>query len=1280
MDINNDIKKPFSFSTLTDSIISGYFLSGVLAALLVWIVGPFIDAVFLQEGSIFQQLTDPNASELYTRSVISTVILIMSFMGSVLLNRSRQAEERTEKSEKMLSDAQLIAKFGSWELDIPTMKTYWSDSLYEIFGFDRNNIQPSIKSFFKVVYPDDLGTLKKHIFTKNKVDSPTIVEFRIIKPNKSFCIVQSYATLECDENKIPLRLIGTVQDITESKKSKEKLLFDQFAIENAGEAIYWIGPDGHISYANNVATNHLGYSKEELKSMYVYEFNTEYPKEKWGEFWLELKEKKSLTLETFHKKKDGTVFSVEITGNYLEYSGNEFACAFVRDITERKLVEDTLRESEAKYRLLADNVTDVVWARDMDMNVTYISPSFEKISGFSVEERMAQTLEQSMTPSSVKTVRQIVEEAFAREREGTADPDRSITLQLDMYRKDGSIYTVETIVSFVRNDKGEATGIVGIHRDITERKRAENKIARFARIFEDSLNEIYLFDTESLKFVQVNTAAHQNLGYTKEELQKLTPVDIKPQFTLEEFAEMLAPLLKGEQEEIVFETVHQRKDKSIYDVEVHLQLLKHEHEMLFVAIILDITERKRTEEALRIKQFAVDHAAEPIYWVKEDGRIYYVNNAACQSLGYSQEKLLSMYVYEIDADSSPEAWSEFWEDKFWEKMKDTGSKVFEGRHKTKSGKIFPVEIHTNFFQYQNEEYVWAYVNDITERKRTEEELRKLSRAVEASSTSLIITDLDGNIEYVNPKFTEITGYTKKEVVGENPRLLRSGETPESIYDELWDTVASGGEWKGELRNRKKDGSLYWSRSSISGVKDAHGDITHYIAIQDDVTHEYELSEQLSYQASHDALTGLINRREFERRAERLFATIRQDQTEHALSFMDLDQFKVVNDTCGHTAGDELLRQLSILLQQKVRKRDTLARLGGDEFGILMEHCSLDHANRVATTLQRAVQDFQFVWEEHSFKIGVSIGLVAITEAIPNLTELLKEADAACYVAKDMGRNRIHVYHGEDTEMTRRHGEMQWVARLHRALNEDRFCLYAQPIVPLDSRTDKHYELLIRMKDEKGEIILPGAFLPAAERYNLITQLDHWVIGKSFELLKTHPAFVKQISFISINVSSQSLADESCLDFIITQMSESGIDGDKICFEITETAAISNLGTAIEFISTLKGIGCRFALDDFGSGFSSFGYLKNLPVDYLKIDGMFVKDIVDDQIDHAMVKSINEIGQVMGMQTIAEFVENDEIKGMLREIGVNYAQGYGIGSPLAFDELLGRSSNVSELKK
>jgi diguanylate cyclase (GGDEF)-like protein len=434
-------------------------------------------------------------------------------------------------------------------------------------------------------------------------------------------------------------------------------------------------------------------------------------------------------------------------------------------------------------------------------------------------------------------------------------------------------------------------------------------------------------------------------------------------------------------------------------------------------------------------------------------------------------------------------------------------------------------------------------------------------------------------------------------------------------------------------------------------------------------------EQLTFHANHDALTGLVNRHKFERRTKKLLSSVKEGQEEHALCFMDLDQFKVVNDSCGHVAGDELLRQLTTVLKSVIRKRDTLARLGGDEFGALMENCSLEDAHRVATSLQKAVQDYQFIWENHSFKVSASIGLVPITSSSGTITQLLSDADAACYIAKDSGRNRIHVYHPEDSEVATRHGEMQWVSRINRALQDDRFCLYAQTIESLDINNQKHrhYELLIRMLEEDDKTIPPGAFLPAAERYNMITKIDHWVIKHVFELLADNPEFLKQIDFCSINLSGESLSDPDMLNYIIEQLNETEIGGYKICFEITETAAISNLNKATEFISTLKGMGCRFALDDFGSGLSSFGYLKNLSVDYLKIDGMFVKDIAVDPIDHAMVKSINEIGSVMGMQTIAEFVENDVIKGMLKEIGVNYVQGYGIGKPQPLNDLLKKKS-------
>ncbi len=561
--------------------------------------------------------------------------------------------------------------------------------------------------------------------------------------------------------------------------------------------------------------------------------------------------------------------------------------------------------------------------------------------------------------------------------------------------------------------------------------------------------------------------------------------------------------------------------------------------------------------------------------------------------------------------------------------------------------------------------------DITHRKQAEEQLQVLTHTVEQSASVVLIVDGKNRIKYVNPKFSQVTGYSPEEVIGKSSQYLQSRETLIEHGKEMQYALSNGREWRGEVCNRKKNGDRYWAHIVISPIKDPNGEITYYLCMIEDITEAHQLTEQLSYEASHDSLTGLVNRREFEVRVQNLLDRNSDRRQHHAMCFMDLDQFKVVNDTCGHSAGDELLRQVSQHLTGKVRSNDTLARLGGDEFGMLMEYCSLENARKVAENLQESINKFQFKWEGRLFKIGVSIGLVAITDEDHNLTELFRNADAACYMAKDLGRSRIHVYTSEDRDLAQRHGEMEWVTRIYRALEENQLQLFAQSINPMVKAPGKqlHYELLIRMQSDEGDIIPPGSFLPAAERYNLIAMLDRWVINNSFCLLMEHGAFLSDIGLCSINLSGQSLTEDGFLDFIINKFDETGMRPEKICFEITETAAIANLSMASNFITALRSIGCSFALDDFGSGLSSFGYLKNLPVDYLKIDGMFVKDMVNNPIDRAMVKSINEIGQVMGMETIAEFVENDETIALLETIGVDYVQGYAFGRPAPLLDIL-----------
>ena len=425
--------------------------------------------------------------------------------------------------------------------------------------------------------------------------------------------------------------------------------------------------------------------------------------------------------------------------------------------------------------------------------------------------------------------------------------------------------------------------------------------------------------------------------------------------------------------------------------------------------------------------------------------------------------------------------------------------------------------------------------------------------------------------------------------------------------------------------------------------------------------------ELSHQANHDALTGLVNRRGFERLISQ---AMQNKQTEIAFCYLDLDQFKIINDTCGHIAGDELLRQISHLLKKHLRNHDILARLGGDEFGILMEHCNTCDAGKIAQKLIDKISQHRFIWEGKPYAISVSIGIAPITDKMQNTTELLRNADIACYTAKDAGRNCLRIYQAGKSDIDQVHGDMQWVTKINLALENNNFCLYAQEISPNVASVERglHYEVLLRMLGDNGEIIAPNAFLPAAERYHLVTKIDCWVIEHQFEYLSKHPDHLAMIKLCSINISGPSLTAPGFQQVVINSLNKYQIPANKICFEITETAAISNLSDANAFIDAMHKMGCRFALDDFGTGLSSFAYLKYLPVDFLKIDGVFVKGIVEDPIDYAMVKSIHEVACVMGKKTVAEFVENSDIQLKLKEIGVHYTQGYGIAKPCPIEEL------------
>ncbi len=538
---------------------------------------------------------------------------------------------------------------------------------------------------------------------------------------------------------------------------------------------------------------------------------------------------------------------------------------------------------------------------------------------------------------------------------------------------------------------------------------------------------------------------------------------------------------------------------------------------------------------------------------------------------------------------------------------------------------------------------------------------------------VITTDVEGAIAYMNPAAEAMTHWKAEHATGLPLaalfNLLDDNAQTEGLT--LIEHILSG-RLSGASEHSKLIQRLDGSTVSVTlvGAPIRHaGKVSGAVLVLHDMTQERQYIANLSGQATHDALTGLANRREFEYRLEQALHNLTRQVGRHALMFLDLDQFKLVNDTCGHAAGDELLRHICALLQSGLRENDTLARLGGDEFGILLENCSPEAAEKIAEGLRQTVQNLHFVWKGRPFVTTVSIGLVHIAQTPTTLEASLRAADMACYMAKEKGRNRVQVYHADDSELSLRFGEMAWVQRLHMALEENRFCLYAQEIAALGpgEHGGGHIEILLRLHDEAGRMILPDSFIPAAERYGLMTSLDRWVVENVFKIIRQCLNDSRQgpMAMCAINLSGTTIGDQAFLDFLRKQFAAYSIPPEMICFEITETSAISNLGSAIRFINELKSLGCYFSLDDFCAGMSSFAYLKHLPVDFLKIDGSFVKDMLDDPINRAMVEVINHIGHVMGKRTIAEFVETAQIEQALLEIGVDYAQGYVIERPQLF---------------
>ncbi len=1093
----------------------------------------------------------------------------------------------------------------------------------------------------------------------------------------------------------------------------------QAILDNVKDAIITVDEQGHIETFNPTGERIFGYSQAEILGRTLDFLMPELDPNGAREFLARLATKIDDTHvdlaahQAWGVAKDGTRTAVELAVSKANLSRGDGYVVCVRDVTERQVAEQLMRESEARYRTLVEHAPEVIVVFDVDQN-RFVDVNDNACRFFKLDrdtllssgpERISPPSQMDGTPS-FGIARGFINGALA----GAAPV-------FEWVHCDATGRSIPCEVRFVRLPSANRRLIRASITDITERKRADAIAAGERRVFEavaanaplssaleaiaeviervvpESFCAINLFDRERRtlcagvaprlprEFVVAMDDAPAGLRFgscaaAAELGRPVLTADIAadPYWECRREAASNAQLLAAWSMPIIASDGEVVGTVALFRRQLGLpgerdrDLLERMAQLAGIAI-----ERRRAEDALRNSEAKFrglfESVMEGVYQSTHDGRILAVNPAFVQMLGYeSAEEIYALPVTAL-------YWNPADRDSYVRRMENDGEvRDEEVLLRRKDGRMF-VAVDNSRVVRDKQGRVTGFegtIADITERKKAEVALFQAKERAQVTLQSIgdavITTDSQGRIDYMNPVAESLTGWENREaqtrlisevitVVDESTREISECPVTRCLRE---GQVLGLAEHTVLVNRRSKEIAI---QDSAAPIRDRDGNLIGAVMVFHDVSKERRLHRALYYQASHDALTGLINRREFENRLTAAVESVRQDgESRHALLYLDLDQFKLVNDTCGHPAGDQLLKQITGVLQTRVRAGDTLARLGGDEFGILLQNCEVDQAVRIAETLRQAIRDYRFTWQDGVLGVGVSIGIVEITKETPTVANVMSAADVACYSAKDLGRNRLHLYTPDN--VPERHREMHWVSKLTRACDEGRFDLFYQPIVPIRENTHdrEHFELMLRLRDDTGGLISPTVFIPAAERYNIMPAIDRWVVKTALDRVAHRTGSGIKPYTVAINLSGNSLNDEHFLEFLIAQLSGVNLTAGAICFEITETAAIANLGNVVYFMRELKARGCHFALDDFGSGLSSFMYLKTLPVDYLKIDGQFIESVTRDPVDRSMVEAISQIGKAMGIQTIAERVESQEVLTELGRLGVGFAQGFHIAAP------------------
>jgi diguanylate cyclase (GGDEF)-like protein/PAS domain S-box-containing protein len=940
-----------------------------------------------------------------------------------------------------------------------------------------------------------------------------------------------------------------------------------------------------------------------------------------------------------------------------------------QDVTELRRALEELQYNRERMRDLATAASDFFFETDAQLRITWVSENFEALTGADPTTLIDRDPEQG-APQGVPV------QSWNRYREmlQRRKPFRDFIHQ--RMHRDGHTLYISLNAHPMFDAYGEFAGFRACGSDVTERVHIENALReseeKYRTIVEADHDAVLVVDATDQRILDANGAAGRLYGLQPDDLMRTEAAALSgdPRQTrrfLERVHESGAPQQCSAR--------HRNASGDEFPVEISASLVRLSGRDAIVCMVRDVSMREEALHALeqseaRLKAL-VDNSPFEIFLKGQDGRYVLANPTVTRSWERPLEQILGRRATDVfDAEQATRFESEDAEVLARNEPISFESPAAQNATERDLLRVkFPIRDGTG-----EPTGVGAIVLDLAERNRTlaalEESERRFRDFAELAADYLWEVDAEMRYTFVSERCLELNGIPPHEMLGRrvNELFENQCDDPEMLAAHV-ENMRLHRPTAVEYTRTRPDGAARRVYLHARPRFDDDGSFTGYRGITRDITEGHEMSVRLAYQATHDALTGLVNRTEFERRLGMLLESARTEGSSHALCYLDLDQFKVVNDTCGHVAGDALLERLAETLTFRVRQRDTIARLGGDEFGVLIEHCSVDQASRVASVLHQALSEFVFTWEGKPFQVGASFGLVPITPDLGDAADVLAAADSACYVAKDQGRNRIHIYSKDDAELSRRRGEMGWVSQISGALAEHRFRLRAQPVVPLHPRHAgaHHCELLLVMLDSEGKEVMPGAFLPAAERYNLATRIDRWVVNAALSWLTEDSDGRGRPALCGINLSAHSLGEDDFLNFVRSECARYAIPASRLCFEITETAAIANLDLARQFMSALKSDGAMFALDDFGKGLSSFGYLRELPVDYIKIDAQFVRNVLHDPIDLAMVRSINEVARLMEKRTIAEGVEAHDTLRKLREVGVDYAQGYAIGAPRYVDE-------------